>query len=665
MKTLNWGILAPGTIANHFAAGVNTSHAGKLVAAASRNSESAQQFAKKHRMPKAYGSYDELLSDPEIDAVYIANPHVFHAEWAVKSAEAGKHVLCEKPVGINFAEAMAIVEAAEANAVAFMEAYMYRCHPQTAKVCELVRSGVIGDIRVIQATFSFGGGSSFDPERRVFDNALAGGGILDVGGYPLSFARLIAGVANGQAYANPISFSSQGVLVKETGVDGYAVADLKFEGEILAQISTGVRVSQQNYARVYGSKGWIEIQVPWIISREGGDWAFDLHIGSDTERITGNDPRGLYGMEADHFASLVFETDSPVPGITPQETLDGMQQMDLWRSQIGLEYESEKIEANIPTVTRRPLAVKDHNHMKYGELKGLEKRPSRFVLGLDNQRTLPHMSIMCDDFIERGGNTFDTAWIYGAGLQEKLLGAYLRNRGNRDQIVIVGKGGHTPKCNPADAREQLMASLDRLQTDHIDVYMLHRDNLDIPVDEFVDMYNDFADQGLIQVFGGSNWTLERVKAFNEYAAAKGKRGFSLISNNFSLARMVDPVWAGCLSVSDAPSRAFLLESGIANFAWSSQARGFFTERSAPDKTEDGELVRCWYSENNFRRKERAIELAEKYDVAPISIAAAFVLCQPFNSFSLIGPRFLKETRTSMPAMDIDLTPAELAYLNLE
>src|SRR5204862_2193539 len=129
-------------------------------------------------------------------------------------------------------------------------------------------------------------------------------------------------------------------------------------------------------------------------------------------------------------------------------------------------------------------------------------------------------------------------------------------------------------------------------------------------------------------------------------AEHGMTGFSAISNNFSLARMVSPVWDGCIAASDAESRAWLTENQMAIMPWSSQARGFFTGRAHPDNRSDEELVRCWYSEDNFRRLERVNELAQKRGVLPINIALAYVLCQPFPTFPLIGPRLLSETRTS-------------------
>ena len=170
--------------------------------------------------------------------------------------------------------------------------------------------------------------------------------------------------------------------------------------------------------------------------------------------------------------------------------------------------------------------------------------------------------------------------------------------------------------------------------------------------------------GRMRLFGASNWPIARIEAANAYARANGLRGFAAVSNNFSLARMVEPVWAGCISASDAASRAWLAETQMPLLPWSSQARGFFTDRARPD-TDDAELVRCWFSADNFARKERVEAMATARGVLPINIALAYVLCQPFPTFALFGPRTLAETRTSLPALEIALTPDELRWLNLE
>lgn len=303
--------------------------------------------------------------------------------------------------------------------------------------------------------------------------------------------------------------------------------------------------------------------------------------------------------------------------------------------------------------------------MKYGRIGGIDQDVSRLVIGCDHQREAGPANALWDDYFKRGGNCFDTAHGYGGGTPEKLLGAWVKTNKLRDRVVIIGKGAHTPNCNPPTVDSELAESLDRMQTDHVDIYMLHRDNLEIPVGEFVDCLNRHVKAGRIRVFGGSNWSIERVEAANEYARANGLQGFGAVSNNFSLARMVKPVWAGCIAASDPVSRAWFSRTQLPLMPWSSQARGFFTERAAPDKTDDKSLVESWYSEDNWKRRERVIQLADRKGVLPINVALAYVLCQPFPTFPLIGPRSIAETESSLPGLDINLTPSDLRWLNLE
>src|SRR5205085_4794062 len=157
-RTLSWGVLGTGRIAGVFARGVKQSLTGTLVAVGSRSQAAADTFGETWHIPHRYSRYEDVLADQSVQAVYLAIPHPFHAEWAIKAAEAGKHVLCEKPIALNHAEAMAVIETAQRHDVFLMEAYMYRCHPQTTKLLELIHSGMIGQVRVIQVTFSFEAG---------------------------------------------------------------------------------------------------------------------------------------------------------------------------------------------------------------------------------------------------------------------------------------------------------------------------------------------------------------------------------------------------------------------------------------------------------------------------------------------------------------------------
>jgi len=664
-KKLKWGILSTGAIARTFARGLAHSETGILMAVGSRSQENADSFAREFRIDRAYGSYQKLLADKDVEAVYIATPHPYHAEWAIKAAEAKKHILCEKPIGINHAEAMAIIEAARANDVFLMEAFMYRCHPQTAKLVELVREKAIGDIKLIQAAFSFDAGENLDS--RLLNNSLGGGGILDVGCYCTSISRLIAGVASGGETMEPVEVKGCGHIGEKSRVDEWAVASLRFPEDIVAQLVTGVRLSMENDVKIYGSKGWILVRSPWVPSREGGKTTIVVYLWGkekphEIEIETG---RWLYAIEADTVATSINNRQASFPAMTWNDTLGNMQTLDRWRESIGMIYDSEKPEAKRPPVSGRPLSVKANSSMKYGKIPGILPGISRLVMGVDNQTTMPHASVMFDDFIERGGTCFDTAYVYGGGLCETLLGWWVKNRNIRRNIVILDKGAHTPFCTPEHLTKQLIASLDRLQTDYIDLYMLHRDNPEVPVGEFIDVLNEHVDAGRISAFGCSNWTIKRIEQANRYALSRGKRPFAAVSNNFSLARMVEPVWEGVIAASDCESREWFKKTKIPLFAWSSQARGFFTDRVKRDDPASRRDARPWYSEDNFRRKERAEQLARKYRVLPIQIALAYVLCQPFPVFALIGPRTLEETRISFGALEIKLSPEELAFLDLQ
>ena len=658
---LQWGIIGTGGIAHAFAQGLARSKTGTLVAVGSRRQESAEKFGDEFQLAKRYGSYEALLADSEVEAVYISTPHPMHAEWAIKAAEAGKHILCEKPLALNHAEAMVVVQAAREHDVFLMEAFMYRCHPQTAKLVELIRSGAIGQVGVIQATFSFR--ARFDPEARLFKHVLGGGGILDVGCYCASMARLIAGAATGRDSAEPLEVKGVG-HIGESRVDDYAIASLRFPGDILAQLATGVHLSQENGVRIFGTEGSIFVPSPWIPGREPQPTTIVVQqSGKAPEEVVIQSDRPLYTIEADTVAEHIGQRQASPPAMTWDDTLGNMRTLDAWRAAIGLVYDMEKPEAGSLTTAGRPLAVRRENKMGYGKIMGLDKPVARLIMGTMAGRGFPHVAAMLDGYFERGGNAFDTAYIYGNS--DAILGQWVKSRGVREKVVIIAKGAHSPNNRPEFLRPQLEESLERMQTDYADIHLAHRDNPQIPVSEWADAWNELLRAGLIRAYGGSNWKLERVEALNTYARSKGLVGMACVSNNFSLARMVAPVWAGCIASSDPESRAWLERTQMPMLAWSSQARGFFTERARPDDRSDEELVNSWYAEDNFRRQARAKELAAKRGLAPITIALTYVLRQPFLTFALIGPATLAEMEQSLAALEVELTPDELKWLNGE
>jgi aryl-alcohol dehydrogenase-like predicted oxidoreductase len=301
--------------------------------------------------------------------------------------------------------------------------------------------------------------------------------------------------------------------------------------------------------------------------------------------------------------------------------------------------------------------------MRRRGIPGVPGETSPVAIGFEFFATLDDAAPLLDAFYAAGGNLFDTAYVYGKGVTETIFGDWLSSRGVRDECLIIGKGAHTPHCTPDAIVRQLGESLDRMQVDHVDIYLMHRDNPDVPVGEFVDAIDAEVNSGRIRgPFGGSNWTMRRIDAAVAYAEANGKKKPEVLSNNFALAEMLDPIWPGCVTSSGAAWREWLKARQMTNFAWSSQGRGFFTGRAGRDKGDDEELVRVWYSEENFARRDRAIELAGKIGRSPIHIALAYVLAQPFPVIPLIGPRTRDELADSLSALDIALTPQQVAWL---
>ncbi len=661
--SLRWGILSTGKIAHTFARGLRDAKRGHLVAVASRNQENADKFGDEFDIPHRHADYQGLLDNPDVDAIYIATPHPYHAQWAIKAADAGKHLLVEKPLTLNWADAARVVEACQRNGVQLLEAFMYRCHPQSAKLVEIIKSGALGDVLKIEATFGFM--SDGDPESRLINPELGGGGILDVGCYTMSLCRLIAGAAQGKAFAEPLEIKALGKL-NDSGTDNQATALLRFEGDILAVCSCAVRANEGGSARVVGSKANLRIPSPFFC---GATPNLIVEKGGDKEEFAIESPLNLYAYEADALAALVAGETLEVPAQTAPDALGNMRALDEWRQEIGLQYPAE-MPANLSApVTGESLRVYP-NQMVYSTIEGVtnasgeRKQIARIVCGTMVEGATNRLTqglALFDDYYERGGNAFDTAQVYGS---EPIVGHWLRTRGVRDEVTVIVKGAHTPNCTPAGLTRELGQSLEKLGVECADIYMLHRDNLEVPVGEFVDALNEHKNAGKMKVFGGSNWSLERLQAANEYAKSKGLQGMQVASNNFSLARMVEAPWAGGVSSSDAASRAWFVENNVSLFAWSSQARGFFA-RADRDFLADEELVRCWYSDDNFERLRRAQQLAREKNVSPVVIAAAYVLAQPFPIYALIGPRALSETRDSMAALEVQLSEDEVKWLNLE
>jgi len=677
---LRLAVIGSGNMARRFLRQLPDSRRWELRAIGDRDPDQARvladEFSELRKDDLLCGTEDDAMNSEQVDAVYIATVHTTHAEIAMRAIAAGKHVLCEKPLSVNHPQAMAAVDAAQHTGVRLVEAMMFRFHPQMAAVRELVRNGEIGDVRHIDAGFAFL--VSTDPAAptevsadlvikdaggtrgRLFDPDLAGGGILDVGCYPLSMARAIAGAAAGVDVLEPVTLTGNGSLT-EDGVDEWATAELTFTNGVTASLRTGVRMVDNNTVLIVGSKGTIEMIDPWALSMSPR--VIIRRVGQVADHQT-FPASGAYALQVDAFGESVH---GPEPEqITNADSLGNIAALDRWRAEIGVRYPFERDDATIGTVSSIPLrfptpAEGDVHAHHPGRIDGLSTPLSRIVMGCDHQPDLPTASALFDQYVELGGNVFDTAHFYLDGQAERRLGKWIANRGIRDDVVVIGKGAHTPDCNPDALSRQLVESLDRQGTGHLDIYMLHRDNEDIPAGEFVDVLNQHADAGLVRIFGGSNWSIRRVDEANAWARANGKRGFSVLSNYFGLAEPNELPWPGCVASCDAESIHWLTERQIPLLAWSSRSRNFFS-RADPSDRSDELLVRCFYGPENFERKRRAEKLARDHGVSPSAIAMAYVLHQPFPTFAMYGPKTLEESRASFRATEIDLSTEQAAWL---
>ena len=347
-----WGIMGAGEIARVFANGVRFSRTGSVVAVASKTAGRGESLARDFAIPRCYASYEELLADSEVDAVYISLIHPHHARWAIEAAGAGKHVLVEKPMAMNSVEAVSMIEAAQRGDVFLMEAFMYRCHPQMARLAELIRDGAIGDVLMIRAAFSYG--VPFDEGSRLFNKEMGGGSILDVGCYPASMSRFVAGAAIGKPFADPIAIKACGVI-GPSGVDLYTAATVQFPNGIIAELVCGIGCSMPIEVTVTGTKGRLSLPNPWLPTSPVRNalkplpmdtrWPSEkivLHSARRTEptEIVVAADRDLYSYEADTVDRHI--KDRQAPAMSWEDSMGNMRLLDRWRDEIDLTYPQDE-----------------------------------------------------------------------------------------------------------------------------------------------------------------------------------------------------------------------------------------------------------------------------------------------------------------------------------
>jgi aryl-alcohol dehydrogenase-like predicted oxidoreductase len=315
--------------------------------------------------------------------------------------------------------------------------------------------------------------------------------------------------------------------------------------------------------------------------------------------------------------------------------------------------------------------------MEYGQIEGIEKPISRLVQGtiMCSTEEQDFTNRLLDSAYEHGINTFDTAHVYGSGECERSVGAWIESRGIREEVILIGKGAHPNKdrarVTPFDISADIHDSLARFKTNYIDLYLLHRDDPNVPVGPIIERLNQHKEQGHIRAFGGSNWTPERIEAANKYAKNHDLTLLTASSPNFSLAEQSKPPWRGCVSISgpsQKAARAWYQEQNMPLFTWSSLAGGFFSGRFNPDNLDtfstyhDQLCVEVYCFDENWERLGRARQLAADKNVSLPQIALAYVLNQPLDIYALIACWTPAEVHDNVQALSIKLSAEELHWL---
>ena len=295
-KVLNWGFICTADINKALIQPLKDSKRNRLAAVASRTQAAAEAYAREWKIPRAFGSYEALLASPEVDVVYNALPNHLHAEWTIKALRAGKHVLCEKPFALTTTEVEAMGAAAQETRRVLAEAFMYRHHPQTLKVKEILEDGLLGSIKTLRGSFTI----QFKRENNYRWNPEMGGGALwDVGCYPLSYMRAMLGAEPLEVFGWQVKGSS--------GIDEIFTAQLRFPGEILAQFDCSFIIPFHAFMELVGDEGTLIVPTPFapktkeslFLTREGR-----------TEKISIKAP-GLYEGEVEDMADAILEGKPP------------------------------------------------------------------------------------------------------------------------------------------------------------------------------------------------------------------------------------------------------------------------------------------------------------------------------------------------------------------
>ncbi|MFI3170522.1 MAG: Gfo/Idh/MocA family oxidoreductase [Faecalibacterium sp.] len=323
-KVIRFGVIGPGVIANKFADAVSRCDDAIIGAVASRNPERGAAFAAKYDIPTVHDTYEAILQDPNIDAIYVAVPHNWHAELAIAAMRNKKAVLCEKPCAINLAQAKQIIATAKEENVLFLEAMWTRFLPAMQKAHEWVKEGKIGDVHLLESSFAFSNNAS--PENRLYNRALAGGAMLDVGVYIIAFS-----LDFGQGALTKCSGMAQ---ISDTGVDEMATLQMQFEDGTMALSSCGFVARTRPEACIQGNKGCIKLPDFW----QAPDANLYNNDGEVVETYHDDQPNGFY-HEVKHFAALWRAGAVESPRMPWSETIRMAEIYDGMLKEWGIAYE--------------------------------------------------------------------------------------------------------------------------------------------------------------------------------------------------------------------------------------------------------------------------------------------------------------------------------------
>ena len=333
-ETLSWGVIGTGGIALAFADALRRSKRCRIASVTGLTVELAREFADKWKIPAVAASVPELLADKNVEAVYVATPHPFHEEMAMAAIAAGKPVLCEKPLAMGAVAAERVIAAARAKGVFLMEGYMYRCHPLMKQLVARLQDGIFGHLRHVRADFAFR--VPRDPEGRLFAQSLGGGGILDVGGYVVSFARLLGGLSEGGKFAEPTKLQAHGVVGPHGG-DEITTALLSFKSGFTAACTAAVFHDAGTRTIVFGDEGRIELPDPWIPqgNRQGLETSYTVYRdGHQPETVTIRTDMATYAIEAELVADTLPAMEAAWPAMSWAETLGTLRVLDAWLAAI-------------------------------------------------------------------------------------------------------------------------------------------------------------------------------------------------------------------------------------------------------------------------------------------------------------------------------------------